>query len=96
MTMREVEVGAGEHIWVFCERLRAAAPSWGLFNDTPTLAMPGETTDVVEKRWRRVRTAIQQQKGLVFAEHRLYPDATKEEADAILATLAFFKETRAT
>lgn len=49
MTVLEPE--SGERTYEFAARLLKLAPAWGFFNETMMRAWPGESEDVVVRRW---------------------------------------------
>jgi len=50
--MKEIKVGAGEHIYKACERLAANAPAFMVFNDVRIEARGGETSADLHAVWQ--------------------------------------------
>ena len=49
--MKEMQVGAGDHIARACERLANEAPAWMEFNGVRVEAQPGDTAGDLHARW---------------------------------------------
>ena len=78
--MTLLEAMAGEYSWHFADRLLKVAPSCGLFNDVPMLALPDdlateEPDATVYNRWKATLLAYQQKR-------------STPETDAVWATYA--------